>query len=629
MPPRRIPHALALVAALATVSCGRGPEPGALAGWNVLLVTIDTLRADRVGFAGYRGAHTPTMDGLAGEGVVLDNVVASAPVTLPSHATILSGLYPPRHGALDNGFYSLPEDVPTLATILRDAGYRTGAFLGAAVLAKRYGLARGFDEYDDRIQGKREMGHAYRERRAAEVSRLAAAWVRGGNDDRPFFAWVHYYDPHASYAPPARYAKRFAGNPYDGEVAYTDAALGTLLEELRADGRLGKTLVIVTADHGEAFGDGGELTHGFLLRESTLRVPLILSAPGMLPAARRIAGVTPTADIVPTVLDLLGEPVPEGLDGESLLPAIGRGRTRDRYAYSETRLPTDLFGWAMLSGVRGRRWAWVRAPRPELYDLQADPAEARNLDGTRDELATSLDGRVQEVLDRSREADAAHRLDAEQLETLRSLGYVFSEERAEETGEDPKDMLPVLEEINLVMNHFDAGNHADVVTVARSVLAKDPDNVDTLRYLALSQEQLGRREEAIGSLRRAMGAGGSPDLEGTLLAMFLTRAGRFDEAERLLRSFAEADPDFAEHPYNLGNLLASRGRMEEARRAYERAFALDPNSVPITANLASVISKATGGRPDRERAIELIDRAVGLAQGDDRPRLMKVEICTR
>ncbi|MBZ0270102.1 sulfatase, partial [bacterium] len=294
----------------ATAGCARGPSPGDLAGWNVLLVTIDTLRSDRLGFEGWTAADTPVLDRLAAGGVVFRTALATAPVTLPSHASILTGLYPPRHGALDNGIYSLPEGVPTLATILKDAGYATSASIGAYVLHRQYGLARGFDVYDDRF--RHPSADAARERRGAHVVDRAIRWLRERDHDAPFFLWAHLYDPHAPYSPPAEYAG-FA-DPYDGEIAYVDACIGALLDALREEGSLARTLVVVTADHGEAFGDGGERTHGLLLRESTLRVPWILRAKGALPGGREIADVVSGADVAPTVLALLGLPVPAGLD---------------------------------------------------------------------------------------------------------------------------------------------------------------------------------------------------------------------------------------------------------------------------------------------------------------------------
>jgi len=615
--------ALAVVAALGTPSCARGPAPGDLAGWNVLLVTIDTLRADRVGFAGYEGVETPVMDGLAAQGVVFEDAIAAGPVTLPSHATILTGRYPPAHGALDNGFYSLPEDVPTLATALRERGYDTAAVVGSYVLIDRTGLDAGFQEYDDTFSKPRQRGQAYRERRAGDVTAAAKRWLEGRDSAAPFFLWVHYFDPHAPYDPPEPYRTQYRLRPYDGEIAYTDAQLGELLDALRASGQLDRTLVVVTADHGEAFGDGGELTHGLLLRTSTLRVPLVLVAPGRVPAGRRVPSVVSTADIAPTVLELVGAPPLAGVQGRAL--PLGP-RDEERFVYSETRLPADEFGWSMLAGVRSGRWAWVRAPRPELYDLDEDPGETTSLDGERPELAAQLDARVGEFLDAGRDSVVRSQLSEEQVVALRSLGYLVSSEPPPPTGEDPKDMLFVQVEANLLMNYLDRDEPEKVLAGVDSLLEKSPGNRELLMLRAQANARLGNLDPAIEDARESLARGGSLEVDGTLAAMWLMRAGRPAEAEALLRGFVEAEPDFAQHAYNLANLLGDMGRTEEAITAYRRAIELDPRNVPAHVNLAFLLARRHAGADDAERALALMDRAIELAD-DDTPALHKVTLC--
>ena len=619
---RAVPALLLLVS---LVSCARGPAAGDLSDWNVLLVTIDTLRADRLGFTGYGGAATPVMDGLAAGGVVFENAIATAPITLPSHASILTGLYPPAHGVLDNGYYILPEDVPTLPGILRDHGYETAAVVGSIVLHARYGLNSGFDHYDDEIQHPRAQGQAYRERPASQVTARAAKWLQRRTPDKPFFMWVHYWDPHAPYFPPKHLESRFRGRLYDGEIAAVDEALGELIESLHRTDQYNRTLILITADHGEAFGDGGELTHGILLRGATLRIPFVISAPGKLPSGRRIAGVVSNADVTPTVLALLGISGEPG-DGKSLLEPIRSGRTKDRYVYSETRMPEHEYGWSMLAGVRGDRWAWVRAPRPELYDLQPDPGELRSLHQQHPEVTAKLDRMVSDAL-ANRRGEVRSQLDDSQIEALRSLGYAISRDPPPPTGADPKDMMGILRASNDLANLFDRGEHERVIPAARRLLEQDPRNRDALLLLGQSLDRLGRTEEGIEEVRKAFDAGGSLDGDGTLLAMFLAKAGRTEESEALLRAFADAEPGYAEHPYNLGNLLAEAGKYEEAVQAYERAHHLNPEAVHIMANLAFTLSKL-GDEGDPERALELINRAIALAGEDDKPRALKVDICS-
>jgi arylsulfatase A-like enzyme len=619
---RGLALALVLAAAVGLPACARGPAPGDLAGWNVLLITIDTLRADRLGFMGYEAIETPVLDGLAEAGVVFDDAISAGPVTLPSHATILTGLYPPAHGALDNGFYSLPEGVPTLATVLQGKGYDTAAVIGAYVLIDRTGLDAGFDVYDDTFRKARQPGQAYRERRASEVTASAVDWLANRESDAPFFLWAHYFDPHASYDPPEPYAARYRLRPYDGEIAYTDESIGVLLDALRDAGQLERTLIVVTADHGEAFGDGGEMTHGLLLRTSTLQVPLVLVAPGHLPAGRRVAEVVATVDIAPTILELLGLPPFPGAQGETLVSALG-GRGEERFVYSETRLPADEFGWSMLAGVRSDRWAWVRAPRPELYDLREDPELANSLHEAKPGLAERLDALVGDVLDGERESIARAHLSDEQIAALRSLGYLVSHEPPPLTGEDPKDMLYLQVEANMLMNYMDRRQPEKVLAGVDPLLEKSPGNRELLMLRAHANAQLGNLDPAIEDARESLAHGGSLEVDGTYLAMWLNQAGRPGEAEALLRGFIDAEPEFGQHAYNLANLLGELGRVEEAIEEYERAIALEPENIPARVNLAFLLARNEG---DPDRALALADEAIELAD-DDVPTFMKIKLC--
>jgi arylsulfatase A-like enzyme len=631
----------AVAALLAAGGCGGGAvAPGDLAGWNVLLITIDTLRADRVGYAGYEAAETPVLDALADEGVVFTAAVAAAPVTLPSHATILTGLYSPGHGALDNGFYSLPDDIPTLATLLDAAGYETAAVVGAYVLERRYGLARGFAHYDQSFRRLPDAAPEHVERPAGDVTAAALAWLatrREAAGERPFFLWVHYFDPHCPYEPPADFRYRFRQAPYDGEIAYTDYSLGELLAGLREAGELERTLVVVVSDHGEALGDGGELTHGLLLRESTLRVPFLMSAPGALPRGRRVTGTVSNADVAPTVLAALGLSPPERQDGQSLLPAITAGAAAGRRVYSETRLPRNVYGWSMLAGVRDDRWAWVRGPRPELYDLRADPGETTDRHADRPDLAAELDASVDAVLARGRETDARATLTAEEAEALRALGYAVGETVPRQSGADPKDMLPVWHEIERVKTLLVQGRLAETVAGLDRCLARDPGNrsarlmrAQVLAMLAVTDST--RLEEAIRQFRELMALGAVPEAMGVPFAKTLVDAGASDEAEALLRELFVRYPAADEFPFNLGVLLGGQGRHEEALAAYEAAYRLNPDAVHVLANLAralSLVERAADATDDEaaQRAVRLLERAIALAENDDRPALVLAEVC--
>ncbi len=371
-------HALALLlpGLLGVLGCpGRSAPPSRP---NLVLVTLDTVRADHLGCYGDSQAITPALDGLAAEGLRFTSASSTVPLTLPSHTTILSGLLPPHHGLRNNGAGLLAPGTPTLATLLAAAGYRTAAFLGAFVLDHRFGLAGGFEVYDDEIPRDPKAGTILEaERPGRDVMDRALAWLRtpGKGDARPFFLWVHLYDAHAPYQPPAQWAAKHPGRPYDGEISEVDEQVGRLLAELKSRGLDGRTVVAVAADHGEGLGEHGELTHGLLLYEPTLHVPLLLRAPwGLQP--RVVAAPVSLVDLAPTLAGLVGHPFPAGRDGRDLSRALLAGEEPAAgNVYAETRYPAT-FGWSPLAALRRRDRKYIASPRPELYDLARDPGEA-------------------------------------------------------------------------------------------------------------------------------------------------------------------------------------------------------------------------------------------------------------
>src|SRR4051812_14250313 len=376
--------------------------PGACRGCNVLLITIDTLRVDRVGAFGGRPGLTPHLDRLASEGLRLTHAYNAAPLTLPSHASILTGVSPPVHGLRANGLFRLGPKLPTLATILKGVGYRTGAFVGAFVLDARFGLNRGFDIYDDRY-GEKAPGDSAEgaERRGEDVVRPAAAWInqqanhqinqQSGITNQQWFAWVHLYDPHEPYRAPEPYASQH--DPYDAEVAYADAMVGRLLDELRAAGQLERTLVIVAADHGESLGEHGERTHGVFVYDATMRVPWIISGSGFGIRGSRGAvddRLVRLIDLAPTVLDLVGVSAPQEFEGRSVLPSSA-GRADEAPAYVEAMDANLTRNWAPLTGIATHDYKLIDVPDAELYDLRADPKETVNLFARDAELARTLE----------------------------------------------------------------------------------------------------------------------------------------------------------------------------------------------------------------------------------------------
>jgi Flp pilus assembly protein TadD len=596
---------LAALAGLA-LACGR-PE----AVERVVLVTIDTLRADHVGCYGASGAATPTLDGLAARGVRFETAISPAPITLPSHATVLTGQDPPRHGARHNGQFELAADVPTLAEALRAEGFATAAVVSAFVLDGRFGLARGFDLYDDRLGLATSAGLVIGvESRSAERSVDAAlAWLDGAPER--FFLWLHLYDPHADYLPPEPWATRFQGRPYDGEIAYADSELGRLLagiaERFGAEG----TLVIATSDHGESLGEHGERTHSLAVYDATQRVPLVLAGPG-LPRGRVVkAPIARLADIAPTVLALAGLPPLAETDGASLLPAIAGRETAPRVAWVET-LATQLdFGWSPLLGVRTATHKYVRAPRPELYDITADPHELVNRAAEEPDRLAELDALVA-AREGAGSRAAQRAVSDEERARLAALGYVESGEAPTTQlgvvgGRDPKDELPKLGPLfeAMALLAHDRPREALARLVAFDGLGFDLELLRARAALESGELALARRaaERAFGLSRRA------PAL--VLLGEVAAAEGDAGRARAAFEHALALDPEHAPARVALARLDEAAGRRDAARRGYETARELPVPDPEAFWRLAALDIEE--GRFDSARAL-----LAALPQGEVR-----------
>jgi choline-sulfatase len=422
--------------------------PGDADGYNLLLVTLDTVRADHLGCYGENDqAETPFLDSLCRNGVMFSDAVTSVPITLPSHTTIMTGLYPPNHGVRDNGTYRLAEERTTLAEDLRSHGYETAAFVGCFVLDARFGLNQGFDRYDFQVtrDGYRPGMVDFNERPASSVTDSVLSWLRErdrSSTTSPFFVWVHYFDAHLPYRSPLQALPRFSSRPYDAEITFADQQFGRLLAELKRERVLERTLIVVVADHGESLGEHGEPTHGMLLYRPTVRVPFIISCPTLFTGTHRVSDqVVGLVDIRPTVEELLGVPPGEDVDGLSL---VGSGVTPDRAIYVETEMPHDLAGWSPLYAIRSHERKYIQAPRPELYDVTADPAESHDLSASDPADARAMEQRLSIVAGAMGGVGAERRLSDEERERLAALGYVQTGV-APSAGPlaDPKDMMPV------------------------------------------------------------------------------------------------------------------------------------------------------------------------------------------
>ncbi|HEX6083353.1 MAG TPA: sulfatase-like hydrolase/transferase [Thermoanaerobaculia bacterium] len=565
--------------------------PAAEAG-DIVLVTIDTWRADAAGFAGNAKVKTPFLDQLAARGIVFANAHAHNVVTLPSHANILTGLNPYQHGVRENAGYVLDDGIETVAERLRGAGYATGAFVGAFPLDARFNLDQGFEVYDDNYgKGRASSDFVLQERGAGAVLEAAAAWWRSVAG-RKRFLWVHLYDPHAPYAPPEPFASEYRGRSYLGEVAAVDDALARHLGPLLD----GQTTVIVTADHGEALGDHGELTHGLFAYEATLKVPLIVVAPGV--AARRESAYARHIDIAPTILERAG--VEAELPGQSLLHPLVSADT-----YFEALSASLNRGWAPLTGMIRGDLKFIDLPLAELYDLKSDPAEARNVYAERRRESTAARAALRQV---QVAPDKGRSVSAEEAARLRSLGYVIGAAASSITAaDDPKSLVHIDAKIHRVIELHQRGKAGEAITLAREVVREQPRMASGQELLAFVLRESERVPEAIDVLQALVQSGQAPASAKSQLAKLLTETGRAPEALQILTPLASGstDPDVI-NAYGIA--LSEAGRLADAAAQFRRVLALDPNNAPAWQNLGIAALRGNDVRAAEEhltRALQL------------------------
>ncbi len=641
---------------------------GALRDFNLLVISVDTLRADRLGCYGYAAGGTPTIDRLAAEGVRCARVVTPSPLTLPAHASLLTGVNPQRHGARDNALFSVSKDMNTLARIMREHGYSTGAAVSSFVLDRRFGLDQGFEFYaDDMTADGKTQAFGFRERRAEATNTHAIRWLEEHDRNR-FFLFVHYYDPHFPYAPPEPFAEHYAERPYDGEIAYVDSQIARLLEALDRLEIRQRTLIVLVSDHGEAFGEHGETTHGLLIYDTTLLVPLVLSAPARLPKGVTLHRQVGLIDVMPTLLDLLGRPIPAGLDGVSLLRPAGAPRD----LYIETLHPKVMHNWSPLVGIRRDDVKYILAPKPELYDLRNDPNETNNLFAQRTELANRLHAGLRRLAGGDPQMMAAVSgnlpLDEESRQKLAGLGYVMTATAPTTSAvlPDPKDMVghwTTMEQaetlagagryaeafalLETLVHHYpqdaratgalaecclNLGRFEEAVTLFERQASLLPRKAGPLAGAGLAMIQLGKRQEAEAALTASIRE--DPENPAALFGMGLLAAagGRETEAIAFLERCVAAGRGSRTAPayYNLGVLHERAGRSTEARRSFEQSLALDPHYIPAAMALArllqneqkadqaiGVLEKALGNRSAPEARLQLGRLLIGSGRTDE------------
>lgn len=577
---------------------------------NVLLITVDTLRADAVGAYGRPGRSTPSIDRLAHGGVRFADAHAHNVVTLPSHANILTGRLPPDHGVRDNAGFRLPAGVETLATLLKDRGYRTAAFVSAFPLDSWFGLARGFDVYDDRFaEAGRHPAFLIQERPGDRTVTVARRWLEAAGR-APWFCWIHVYEPHYPYEPQEPFASRWPGDPYLGEVAAADAVLAPLLEPILTAGADGRTLVALTSDHGESLGEHGEATHGIFAYESALRVPLVFYQPRLF-RPRVVAAPAGHLDILPTVLDALGMAAPPGLSGRSLLSVMaGADDAAAPVLYFEALSGSLNRGWAPLVGIIHDGLKYVDLPLPELYDLRADPGEARNLAHSAPARLAGLRARL-EAYRSSEPAQARHREPVDVRERLRSLGYASGghTRRLNYTEEDdPKRLIPLDALLQDVVGRYLAGDLSGALARSRELVRRRPGMALSWMQLAQLERQGGNLDAAVEALERAVALSPGDTEALALLGACLTEAGRARDAVDLLAPHAkgeDADPDLLTA---LALALARLGRIQQALSTLARLRAQDPTSAKVLVHVGTV--HLTAG--DRAAARGAFEEAIRL-----------------
>ena len=580
---------------------------------NFLLITLDTTRADRIHAYGFDGIETPNLDRLASEGVLFEQAVAPAPLTLPAHSSMFTGKFPPAHGVRDNGGFFLDERETTLAERLQAAGFTTGGFVGAYVLDHKWGIAQGFQTYFDDfdLSKYQSLSLGSVDRPGNEVADKALEWL-GRVGSKRFFGWVHFYDAHSPYDPPEPFKSRYDGHPYVAEIAFVDSQVGRLLAYLDSHQLARNTVVVVMGDHGESLGEHGEGTHGFFVYQATMHVPLLIRTPYDAMSRRRVADTVRSVDLLPTTLELLGIKTPDRFEGASLVPLMtGAKKELGLAAYSEAIYPRFHFGWSDLRALTSGRYKFVAAPRPELYDLQQDPAEAHNLYAERQSLGDRMNQELVALEARMSASAAPARapveVDPDARARLAALGYVgtFVTPLASDRAglADPKDKIQLF---NLMTHARETARHDkesdEGLHALERVIAQDPKVIDA--WFMLGNEYYRRRQyaRAIEQFKRALDLKPDYDLVVINMANAYRALGRDQEAMVGYRRFMELDPKNAQIRYEAAQILIDGGKLDEARQELMQALTLEPR-LAAARNALGVLALRRGDLAGAEREI--------------------------
>jgi arylsulfatase A-like enzyme/Flp pilus assembly protein TadD len=557
---------------------------------NVIVITIDTLRADHLGCYGDKQIRTPNIDLLASGGVRFERAYTPVPVTLPAHTVIFTGTYPMFSGMHDFSGNKLNPSQPTLASILKQHGYATGAVIGSAVLDSRFGLNQGFDFYYDHFDFNRlqESNLEEMERPGNAVADVALDWLRK-NDRKNFFLWMHLYDPHYPYRPPAPYNEQYKDRPYDGEIAFADAQVGRLIAYLKANGLYRNTVIVLSGDHGESLGEHGEKTHGFFIYNATLHVPVIIRLPGA-PAAKVVTEIVSLADLMPTVLNVLKIELPSQVQGVNLLPLMMNPKKppEARNLYAETFLPRLHFNWSELRSVETEKYHFIDAPKPELYDLSKDPGETQNLYSETKAVGDELRARLSKLISQysaGQELAEKTGLDPALMERLKSLGYAGFSGGSDPTITDrsladPKDRVLVYELISDAIADSQHGLYQSSTEKLTAALKTEPNSVPVHYLLGLDYYRMREFPRAVQELQRVLQLSPDYSLAVFNLGLAYARSGDFDQAIQTLKRALDLDGTNFSAAYNLGAAYTQKQMVPEAVAAFRQTIALAPQYAP-------------------------------------------------
>jgi arylsulfatase A-like enzyme/Tfp pilus assembly protein PilF len=566
--------------------------------FNILFISFDTIRADHIGCYGYKKIKTPNIDRLAKEGCLFEKAFSPVPLTFPAHASMLTGLYPTAHGSRNNGTYALSESIVTLPELLKEQGYKTAAFISAYIMDRRFGLDQGFDVYDDDLITNVEPKLSQKERRAETVTRAAIKWLEGIGNER-FFLLVHYFDPHDAYQPPPPFSSKYKKNPYDGEIAYADYWLGELLKKLSKLDLMDNTLIVLAGDHGEGLGDHHERTHGIFIYDYALRVPLIFRYPSLLPKSRRISPLVRLIDITPTILDILSFKTPENMQGTSLLPLMmEKEKDPGLVLYCETVYPQSSHNWSPLEGLRTETWKYINAPIKELYNLEKDPEEEKNLFKKEEDQAAKMEKRfasLKQEITPEKPSSTEIAMDEETREKLSSLGYVWSPTSGEKRGQypDPKEKIKVLKYIDKAAAYVYDTKYEKAIPLFKKVLKINPDDTEAYVSLGHIYEALGEVEKSIKSFEQAL------RLEPENLTTYIQLGVSYMKAERYIEgldTFKKAldfNPRCKEAYFNMGLYYFQKQEWSEAKDLFKKILELDPGD-GLAHNYMSVVYQRLG-----------------------------------